>query len=622
MPILIAAAIFVVFVAVALFKNTNNSQEVDSRLKSSSNNDFIEEDEITYSEPVTDDEVILAEDGTTYADADENANSSEDINNSDSASPSDMENDDQLTHLLAGIAVSASSADRTYDYRDADDKQRLLLGIPLPGIVSVFPYYCYDVEEPYMGDYAANGLDGYQEWYAKISFESVRWIAENIYHMTEEDCEQFEQDTINGKYREYNSASDLYAEENTYYSLVLGVGGGGDLRAVINSIEKRENLYYITYKLGNWLYEDSDEPDTIFGDLEYAVVEQQYIDGNTCWTMYYHSDSGFSDFTGNPEDDNVDDNTAEKELVYHNVEENSDDQGQKSSALPDNVQTTSGNPALGIFTTWSSADGEYVYSFSEDLEGMTTDADGRIQVVGGQVYQVDITDWEPEVLRRWFTVQDDMITFTTEVEETPVTLNLRIEGEKLVSDHITLYKTDKTLIKQFYGEWTDGDETFVFRDDYTYLADDGVWGYYFVLPNDQLVMIPVGEDAKIYPYAISGHQLTINDWDYYNDSAVDADTISYYEDGLVGYWSSTMVTQEDYEYRLYDDYSWECYLVHEDEEIGRYAENLWDSGTWELYGEDLVTIKQSGGASMDYYYDPDSGRLYNSDNDYYLIKKH
>ena len=86
-------------------------------------------------------------------------------------------------------------------------------------------------------------------------------------------------------------------------------------------------------------------------------------------------------------------------------------------------------------------------------------------------------------------------------------------NNQLISDELTLIKTDEWITTSLIGTWSDGKRTYTFDSDGSYevkTSSDWYWGKYFIMGENQIVLGKHLDNLKTYKYSLDGNTLTIN----------------------------------------------------------------------------------------------------------------
>lgn len=90
-------------------------------------------------------------------------------------------------------------------------------------------------------------------------------------------------------------------------------------------------------------------------------------------------------------------------------------------------------------------------------------------------------------------------------------------NDQLISDEITLLRTEDYVVNRLLGTWSNEDWSFTFESDGTYQVSrtqgDSYWGYYFVVDDSRIVLTKTVHDCKLREYRIEGNKLWIDNWD-------------------------------------------------------------------------------------------------------------
>ena len=152
---------------------------------------------------------------------------------------------------------------------------------------------------------------------------------------------------------------------------------------------------------------------------------------------------------------------------------------------------------------WHSSDYRYVYyiytQHPDNGFGILYFADlkGRSKAKHGQVKQ---TSSYSVILKA---MEDD--GFSPEVFAS---------NNQLVSNEITLIKTDGWISSSLIGSWSDNSKSYTFDSDGTYevkTSDDWYWGRYFIIDESQIVLGEHHDDLKVYDYTLEGNSFILND---------------------------------------------------------------------------------------------------------------
>lgn len=86
--------------------------------------------------------------------------------------------------------------------------------------------------------------------------------------------------------------------------------------------------------------------------------------------------------------------------------------------------------------------------------------------------------------------------------------------KQLMSDEITLVRTDDYTTGRILGTWQNEDWSYTFASDGTYSVDrargDSYWGYYFVIDESRIVMSEHASESKLRNYRIDESGLWID----------------------------------------------------------------------------------------------------------------
>lgn len=90
-------------------------------------------------------------------------------------------------------------------------------------------------------------------------------------------------------------------------------------------------------------------------------------------------------------------------------------------------------------------------------------------------------------------------------------------NDQLISDEITLLRTEDYIVNRLLGTWSNEDWSFTFESDGTYHVSrtqgDSYWGYYFVVDDSRIVLTKTVHDCELREYRIEGNALWIDNWD-------------------------------------------------------------------------------------------------------------
>jgi len=153
---------------------------------------------------------------------------------------------------------------------------------------------------------------------------------------------------------------------------------------------------------------------------------------------------------------------------------------------------------------WHSTDGQYVYQIftSEYDSGLTNtmhyvDLNGSDDVKAGKVIQTSSYSINLKAN-----------------EDRGVRLEVFAVDKQLISDEITLVRTDDYTTGRILGTWKNEDWSYTFESDGTYSVDrargDSYWGYYFVIDDSRIVMSEHASESKLRNYRIDENGLWID----------------------------------------------------------------------------------------------------------------
>ncbi|MBR0373049.1 MAG: hypothetical protein IJH91_00810 [Mogibacterium sp.] len=213
--------------------------------------------------------------------------------------PSSVPEADQLKAFLSHYYMFLTDYSAEYDASKAAES-----GI-LAALAGDYPvnYEWYPVNQDGVygtGDSSTTDPRGWaMDWgngyymYMQRRVETVNWVAKNIFHATDDDIAAM---------LERGEANHDFYEQDGYYYFGGARTGVGAFAAEIDSVMTDGNLYYVTYLGGapdfyapTVYYKDDayytavdhywyQEPETY-----YTVMELVTIDGESYWTMRYHS---------------------------------------------------------------------------------------------------------------------------------------------------------------------------------------------------------------------------------------------------------------------------------------------------------------------------------------------
>lgn len=90
-------------------------------------------------------------------------------------------------------------------------------------------------------------------------------------------------------------------------------------------------------------------------------------------------------------------------------------------------------------------------------------------------------------------------------------------NDQLISDEITLLRTEDYIVNRLLGTWSNEDWSFTFKSDGTYHVSrtqgDSYWGCYFVVDDTRIVLTKTVHDCELREYRIDGNALWIDNWD-------------------------------------------------------------------------------------------------------------
>lgn len=153
---------------------------------------------------------------------------------------------------------------------------------------------------------------------------------------------------------------------------------------------------------------------------------------------------------------------------------------------------------------WYSTDGQYVYQIftSEYDSGLTNmlhyvDLNGSDDVKAGKVIQTSSYSINLKAN-----------------EDRGAQFEVFAVDKQLMSDEITLVRTDDYTTGRILGTWKNEDWAYTFERDGTYSVDrargDSYWGYYFIIDESRIVMSEHASESKLRNYRIDENGLWID----------------------------------------------------------------------------------------------------------------
>lgn len=153
---------------------------------------------------------------------------------------------------------------------------------------------------------------------------------------------------------------------------------------------------------------------------------------------------------------------------------------------------------------WHSADGRYVYHINTKYYSLSPlhyiDLEGSDEVKNGNV------------------VQTSSFGITLKArEDRGAKFEVVAANDQLISDEITLLRTEDYIANRLLGTWGNESRSFTFKSDGTYEVSrtqgDSYWGYYFVVDDSKIVLTKTVHDCELREYRIDGNKLWIDNWD-------------------------------------------------------------------------------------------------------------
>ena len=237
--------------------------------------------------------------------------------------------------------------------------------------------------------------------YAIYDRDQTEWIAQNIFHVSDEDLAALRQ--------QGEEDGRFYVQDGMYYAAVAGIGDPFQQAYITQAVTDGQR-YYLAYDI-RWVnVNDGDYVDT-----RYAVMAQETIDGETYCTMYSHScqapeelaqaaaaspdqsqDTAAVTTEANAPVERSDWNTAYQDLIFHKgwlEMEKGEDLGEDPSAVVFLLHDMDGDgvPEL-LARNEVAAFGEmsnYVYTWDGDKVVFL----GEIGFLGGALWESGTKDY-------------------------------------------------------------------------------------------------------------------------------------------------------------------------------------------------------------------------------------
>ena len=296
---------------------------------------------------------------------------------------------------------------------------------------------------------------------------------------------------------------------------------------------------------------------------------------------------------------------AEKEQHGTLAEEEEDTPVDYNSNKND-VSDSNQKKEINISGTWLASDEKYVYQFKYQEASLAIDYSG-ISAADGKFSYVD-TKRGRKRIDGTFVFSGNNKIIATENMSNGKRITFTIEGDKLVSDEITLNRVLDEVVTQFEGSWKKSDETIIFDSDGTFKKKnkDNTWGYYYVLSTSKVMLSEMSRNFRVVDYSISGNNMVLDDKNFTRTSAgSDADALLSFKKTIIGTWRDSFKR----EYRFSSGGTWEKYSVYYDGDK-LISETFLESGTYKLLNDKMIEIDQKGGMTFNRLsYDASTGIL-------------
>lgn len=154
---------------------------------------------------------------------------------------------------------------------------------------------------------------------------------------------------------------------------------------------------------------------------------------------------------------------------------------------------------------WHSADDRYVIHLN------TMNAFG----INRPLHYVDLNG--ADAVKAGNVVQTSSFGLTLKANEVAgIKMEVVAANGQLISDEITLLRTEDYVSARLAGTWSNQYWSFSFEQDGTYKAKrtsgDSYWGYYFVIDGSRIVLTENAHDCELCDYRIEGNTLWLDDW--------------------------------------------------------------------------------------------------------------
>lgn len=335
----------------------------------------------------------------------------------------------------------------------------------------------------------------------------------------------------------------------------------------------------------------------------------------------------FKSTPGKVENDTV---TSDIEIVVNGEEEThgelsdeGDDNPVKYESVGENEENISVDKIKNINGTWVSSDEKYVFEFKCQEGSMGIDYNSGISLANGEFSYVNTNEGNKRIQGTFNLTDDNTLIATANLSEGK-TITFSIEGDKMISDEISLNKIPDEVVTQFEGTWQNSYENITFGNDgMLHCKGDkkSTWGYYYVLSETRVLVTDKSDDYKVLSYSITKTKLVLNEKETYNrvSEGADAKTLQKFKNAIVGTWKPKV--SENEEYRFNSEGTWARYQVFYNSDGSELiSEHFLEGGTYRVLSETMLEIvKQDGVQSQQFNYNEVLGTL--SGNGISLYKK-